>query len=114
MGLRETLEAATPGPWEPWEDDLYWKVESVNHGNVANTGRTSWDHAGENARLTALTPELAAEVLELRERHREAMALALDMGEALQASYRGPAGWDENKDALLARFDQLCVREEQA
>ena len=99
MGLRETLEAATRPdrdvPLQDWNDEVYdWYVKR-----------------GEaRAWLSDRAPELAAEVLELRERHREAMALVLDMGEALRLAWDEDT-WDEfletDTTALLARLDQL-------
>ena len=97
-GLRDILDAATPicECGHLWGDHDKYGCRFMPAGGCSCERLPN--EAGEQ--LAALAPELAA--------------LCLDMGEALQASYRGPAGWDENKDALLARLDQLCVREEQA
>jgi hypothetical protein len=73
--------------------------------------------------LEALAPELAAEVLELRERHREAMALAPDMGEddaldRLQRvldldGYSSDPEWQEVPEALSTVREALeRLREE--
>jgi len=91
MGLRETLEAATS------EGMTITEVAARIDANV-------WleDHA----------PELAAEVLELRERHREAMALVLDMGEVLRGRDCLPRTGDEGTSycphcEVLARLDRI-------
>jgi hypothetical protein len=84
LTLKETLEAATS------EGMTITEVAARIDANV-------WleDHA----------PELAAEVLELRERHREAMALCLEMGDLL----RLPVDEIQEGDAedVLARLDQI-------
>ena len=101
MGLRETLEAATPGPWEHrglglWGGDGRCQIA----GWARHTAAPDFD-------LAALAPELAAEVLELRERHREAMALALDMGDYIRRGHDEAYVSSIDEEALLARLDQL-------
>jgi hypothetical protein len=83
MGLRETLEAATPGPWR----DAEWGglvVEADTENPIA------YHVLRDNARLIALAPELAA--------------LVLDMGEFIR-NVCDPT--DEWESSLLARLDQL-------
>jgi hypothetical protein len=89
MGLRETLEAA---------NQTRLRHDARTRRAIVLPTEEALD--AQNT-LRALAPELAAEVLELRERHREAMALALDMGEYLK--------FETNEWALslLARLDQL-------
>jgi hypothetical protein len=106
MGLRETLEAATRGrrkgsrAWE-WDGET---LRGKDNNAILHPGirppADALNHEPDGV-LLALAPELADEVLELRERHREAMALALDMGEYLK--------FETNEWALslLARLDQL-------
>ena len=78
--LRALLAAATPGPWEWWTsnsfrrlssnatrkdgDVMYGVAQRDGHGDVVlpNGG---WD--GPDAKLIAAAPDLAAEVLRLRE-----------------------------------------------
>lgn len=59
--LEALLAARTPGEWRvEWFDDNDWEIKSSD-GEVAFVG------GEENARLMALAPALAAEVLRLRE-----------------------------------------------
>lgn len=120
-GLRDILDSATLGPWT-WMGGYPQRITNPGAILVAETF-TDPDSRAYNAELIALAPELAAEVLELRERHREAMALALDMGEALTEIRQngrpdfGDCGaatcehpgclYTRKYDALLARLDQL-------
>jgi hypothetical protein len=68
--IREMLEAATPGPWRDGQEGnirVYGPDGMAEHsGLIANVfkGRA-------NARLIAAAPDLAAEVLRLREALRE-------------------------------------------
>lgn len=91
MGLRETLGAATPGPWEARDattiDSRDGREEWWNL--YASGYRLGGVEFGRDARLIALAPELAA--------------LALDMGDLLRGLYYRPAG----TNALLARLDQI-------
>ncbi len=64
--LRQTLEAATPGPWQQGEMDTlavhnWWYApdDEVNAG-------PGYGSSAANAALIALAPALAAEVLQLR------------------------------------------------
>ena len=54
--IRELLEQATPGPWHVAMLDLH-----------RETGVVDNEHAVANQKLAALAPELAAEVIRLRE-----------------------------------------------
>ena len=99
--LRALLAAATPGPWEWWTsnsfrrlssnatrkdgDVMYGVAQRDGHGDVVlpNGG---WD--GPDAKLIAAAPDLAAEVLRLREQvaaqaEREARLVA-----ALRAAFQ--------------------------
>ena len=92
-GLRDILDAATPGPWvvreqAPWDVLTEWEEnDPFPRGRLVIC-----EHAGVDAPLIALAPELAA--------------LCLDMGEAL----RNPKDVYD-VDALLARLDQLGKEE---
>jgi len=111
LTLKETLEAATPGPWDTYavgsEGFGVFGQRGDRRHRITLIGHGAWEDDKADALLIALTPELAAEVLELRERHREAMALALDMGELLDDVIRGSAYGSKRKAALLARLDQI-------
>ena len=96
MGLRETLEAATPGPWA-WNSGGYSDSGHPLMGLQNAENPTSYpvldcavlgDPEPADARLIALAPELAA--------------LVLDMGEHIREH-----GFGAESDALLARLDQL-------
>jgi len=126
MGLRETLEAATPGPWA-WNSGGYSDSGHPLMGLQNAENPTSYpvldcavlgDPEPADARLIALAPELAS--------------LVLDMGEALDRYYSfAPhmagcgfsANYDEDcdcgrdeldvlHDALLARLDQIGAADE--
>jgi len=121
LTLKETLEAAPPGPWRA----IPHVARAGMFGGAGAFVRAADDktvatgvRSDKVAELIALAPELAAEVLELRERHREAMALVLDMGEELRHQARfddedcGDPDCEDCKGlrqraALLARLDQL-------
>ena len=85
-GLRETLEAATPGPWT-WMGGYPQRITNPGAILIAETF-TDPDSRAYNAELIALAPELAA--------------LVLDMGEHIREH-----GFGAESDALLARLDQL-------
>jgi hypothetical protein len=102
MGLRETLEAATPGPWEArvwghdtdeWPDSRVSVGTTRGHGEAVVINPRYGERAQDlaNARLIALAPELAA--------------LCLEMGDLL----RLPVDEIQEGDAedVLIRLDQL-------
>ena len=66
--IRELLEHATPGPWHVAMLDLH-----------RETGVIDNEHAQANQRLAALAPELAAEVIRLREELTQWQEAARDM-----------------------------------
>jgi hypothetical protein len=86
MGLRETLEAATPGPWSASGKH----VKERTHRSLIATISPFYGSEAD-ARLIALAPELAA--------------LCLDMGDLL----RLPVDEIQEGDAedVLARLDQI-------
>ena len=95
-GLRDILEAATPGPWA-WNSGGYSDSGHPLMGLQNAENPTSYpvldcavlgDPEPADARLIALAPELAA--------------LVLDMGEHVREH-----GFGAESDALLARLDQL-------
>lgn len=102
-GLRDILNAATPGPWthhrNPGAKLWRWVCgrESVVAAIVVDTPVEI-----QNARLIALAPQLAA--------------LALDMGELLRGRlYHGfvpGSNGDTDAYALLARLDQIGAADE--
>lgn len=85
MGLRETLEAATPGGKPPY------RIAGIPPGIIS---ADDYDVTDEALAALALTPELAA--------------LCLDMGEWM----RLVGTWDlhraADRDALLARLNDLA------
>ena len=99
-GLRDILDAATPGPWvvreqAPWDVLTEWEEnDPFPRGRLVIC-----EHAGVDAPLIALAPELAA--------------LVLDMGEYVEATGRYLASMNDpspavaQSEALLARLDQL-------
>ena len=101
MGLRDILDAATPGPWA-WNSGGYSDSGHPLMGLQNAENPTSYpvldcavlgDPEPADARLIALAPELAA--------------LVLDMGEFITEKF-GVDGWlDDGSQALLARLDQL-------
>jgi hypothetical protein len=120
MGLRETLEAATRGrrkgsrAWE-WDGET---LRGKDNNAILHPGirppADALNHEPDGV-LLALAPELADEVLELRERHREAMALALDWGNWTRDFLLGDnidPGDRADLTALLARLDQIGVADE--
>lgn len=105
MGLRDILDAATPGPWVA-DETLSNPGELHNVWRTSGTGLRAVAHditEFPDARLIALAPELAA--------------LCLDMGEALTTLNTMAAHSDAatgfliesgiELNALLARLDQL-------
>jgi len=70
--IREMLEAATPGPWstrpDPCHYDTMSDVVSIGPNLYAAVGgKAQWQEQEANARLIAAAPDLAAEVLRLRD-----------------------------------------------
>jgi hypothetical protein len=64
--LKNLVEAATPGPWVQSMPDTTWVMAGSLH--VATIPRASdGDWSPENARLIAAAPDLAREVIALRE-----------------------------------------------
>jgi hypothetical protein len=113
LTLKETLEAATPGPWKI--DDGFGSKIAVYGRVIDGVARTlvteidtSYDapfdraECENDAALIALAPELAS--------------LALDMGELLRGRlYHGfvpGSNGDTDAYALLARLDQLGAADE--
>ena len=91
-GLRDILDAATPGPWvadealsEPGELHNVWRAQGSGYVAVAHDITEFAD-----VRLIALAPELAA--------------LVLDMGEFIRNVCDTTNEWESS---LLARLDQL-------
>ena len=66
------LDAATPGPWVV---EAEWNVCGPNYAVVnGSTGVIDDDESAANARLIAAAPDLAAEVLRLRDQVAELKA----------------------------------------
>jgi hypothetical protein len=102
MGLRETLDAATPGPWEAWDNHHgAWVVEAESEIVTDSV-------VARSARLIALAPELAAGNLEAVERLREIKADVESFAETSGILVTDP----RKIDALLARLDQIGVADE--
>ena len=73
--IRELLDASTPGPWEWWGNELDGPMDSVldiqvECGEYCAGGMAKLDATPNleyDQKLIALAPELAAEVIRLRE-----------------------------------------------
>ena len=110
-GLRETLEAATPGRWlVSLEDGDEWWFGGGDDGQavIRPEDGNEWESVcvmsgdSPNARLIALAPELAALVLDMG----ELLLRILDRdhhGDFINGENAKP----EDVAALLARLDQL-------
>ena len=96
MGLRDILDAATPGPWafDPAEPCLVGGDPQGSEGEWGQEVAETRDE--QDARLIALAPELAA--------------LCLDMGEWMRDFLMGDnidPGDRADLETLLARLDRL-------
>lgn len=80
--VRELLDKATPGPWEAESGHeqrngvLYWQVQDDSDCIMQNQFCYTRGDAEANARLIAASPDLAREVLRLREALKQAYAEA--------------------------------------
>lgn len=70
--IRKLLDEATPGPWRLYEDkceeDEYRARIAGGIFILADLNGPNYAHQAPNARLIAAAPDLAAEVLRLRDR----------------------------------------------
>ena len=101
-GLRDILDAATPGEWWVDADEENLDVRAVEHAVARVAGAMTMEpdadpgvkaRALADASLMALAPELAA--------------LVLDMGEALAHTSIPPGFSREHSRDLLARLDAI-------
>jgi hypothetical protein len=94
-GLRQIVEAATPGPWDTYavgsEGFGVFGQRGARRHRITLVGHGAWEDVKVDARLIALAPELAS--------------LCLEMGDLL----RLPVDEIQEGDAedVLARLDQL-------
>ena len=129
--LKKLLSETTPGPWEPILD-VFWRVYVADGGDYAgqcvgdmNESAAMWrspsdeqpdDFAEANARLIAMAPDLAAEVIALREREARLVEALREAREAAHSvahsEYDGV--WNETDfsnftplaDAALAEIEK--------
>ena len=116
--LRALLAAATPGPWEWWTSNSFRRLSSnatrkdgdVMYGVAQRDGNGDvvlpnggWD--GPDAKLIAAAPDLAAEVLRLREQ----VAAQADWQHADKRGdklNRAVHAWREEARAALATYEE--------
>ena len=94
LTLKETLEAAARSPWV-YRDEDGRVIDPDGYFVVSVSGSPENKELAASGRLAALAPELAA--------------LCLEMGEWMRWVLPNQAaeGNHEQRDALLARLDQL-------
>ncbi|WP_322997455.1 hypothetical protein [Castellaniella sp.] len=116
--LRKLLDDATPGPWRVEEDTtLIWGdcnpddtssyamgypiSECRTHpSSTLFKGPTEYEEYTSNAQIVALAPDLAAELLALREKHARQQKMAWKLVEAL----RFVRGWRDAQDMSHADY----------
>lgn len=95
--LRELLEAATPGPWEPKNGTIWATVKNRNGSYI-----TGYSTSEADATLLALAPSLAADLL----RAREVVEAAREMRDKSRSGLHVDAYDWANLTKLLAAYDR--------
>ncbi|WP_052087965.1 hypothetical protein [Paenibacillus wynnii] len=107
----EMCEAATPGPWEVWEDDGDVKVQASTEGpNIANFGRYGWGVMTEaifTAEARTSLPYWLQEAKEQKERADAAEAQEQQLKEVVQLAVNDLGLWSDKILAANVVLGQL-------